>query len=354
MKGLVDIYKIKSLNNGLGQFSYHLYLNLLEKKKKNFELDFLIPNHPIGVPLKSIPSVGYIKSNVQRRFFPGLNQTYDFWHCLQQFPSFLPNRRTPMILTIHDLNFLVEKEESKALSYLKKLQENVDRASYITTISNFTRSEVEKYLDLKGKEVHVIFNGVTLDAIEARKPEYVTMPKFFFSIGEFKVKKNFQVLVPLMKYFDDHQLIMAGYHDTIYGQSIIEEIKRLGLGHRIILPGKIRESEKRWLYDHCRAFLFPSMAEGFGMPAIEAMLAGKPTFLSKYSSLPEIGGDKAMYFDSFDPENMARFITFQLDQFDLAQVVRAEELKKYGQKFNWSKCANEYLNIYYKVTGIQK
>jgi glycosyltransferase involved in cell wall biosynthesis len=355
MKGLIDIYKIKNLHNGLGQFSHNLYLNLIEKKKQDLEIDFLIPKHHPEVTLKSAPSVNHIAASFRRRYFPKLNPTYDFWHCTQQFPSFLPNKNTPLILTIHDLNFLVEKSGFKAKRYLRRLQKNVDRADYLTTISYFTKSEIEKHVDLKGKDIHVIHNGVFFaDKNDGQKPSYIDGDKFFFSIGEFKVKKNFHLLLPLMKHFSDHQLIIAGNHDSAYGKSILEEINRLQLNNRVILPGKIAEQEKIWLYNHCRAFLFPSQAEGFGMPVIEAMQAGRPTFLSKYTSLPEIGGNKALYFNSFDPEDMAWFIETELKKFYSNTDMRTTELVTYSQKFNWEKCANEYLSFYEKVVEIQK
>ena len=160
------------------------------------------------------------------------------------------------------------------------------------------------------------------------------------------------MLLPLMKHFDNCQLILAGNNDTPYGRKIKEEINRLQLGDKIILPGKINESEKYWLYNNCRAFLFPSLAEGFGMPIVEAIKAGKPVFLSKYASLPEIGGDKAFYFNSFDEEDMSNFIRVKLNEFYDNHTVRKEELLLYSKLFDWEKCVTEYLDLYSNVASI--
>ena len=77
-----------------------------------------------------------------------------------------------------------------------------------------------------------------------------------------------------------------------------------GLEERIILPGEISDMDKYWLYKNCEAFVFPSMYEGFGLPVIEAMNFGKPVFLSTFSSLPEVGGKYALYWENFDSQLM--------------------------------------------------
>lgn len=349
MKGiLVDLYKTKDLYSGLGQFSMNFANELTSQLPEEMEVDFLIPRNNQVSLLWS--NVGVIRTTFLKRHFPSLNNNYDIWHSLEQFPSFFPSKKTTWILTIHDLNFLIEKNEKKRLKYLKRLQKNIDSADYITTISNFTKEEIQKNFNLEKKEISVIYNGVPSGAeIEKIKPKFIESKKFLFSIGIFNEKKNFKSLLPLMKHFDNYQLVIAGNKDTSYGREIEMEIDKLGLKDSIILPGKINDSNRQWLYANCEAFLFPSLAEGFGLPVIEAMHLGKPVFLSRHTSLPEIGGSTAFYFDNFQAQHMSDLISSKLEYVQNNLETFEAESIKHASKFNWKNCMSEYLELYKKI-----
>ena len=198
----------------------------------------------------------------------------------------------------------------------------------------------------------VVASEITFDAsglYEKIKPSFVNEKKYFFSIGIFNKRKNFEVLLPLMKHFDNHLLVIAGDKDTSYGVEIEKIIKKLNLEDRIILPGKINDSNKQWLYANCEALLFPSLAEGFGLPVIETMYEGKPVFLSKHTSLPEIGGSLAFYFDNFNEHHMSDLIRSKLDYVHKSKVKFEAESKEYANQFNWKNCITEYLDLYRKL-----
>lgn len=342
---LIDIYKIKDPFSGLGQFSLNFAEELSARELDKFQFNFLIP------PKGDIPNLGenatLVKTTTIKRYFPALNKDYDIWHSLHQFPSFLPKKSSTWILTIHDLNFLIEKNDRKKNRYLNQLQKNVDRADYITAISQFTKSEVEKNLNLRGKEIKVIYNGVgTKGKVEKVEPPFIGKKKFFFSIGIFNAKKNFKVLLPLLKHVAEHDLVIAGNNETAYGKEMISEVSRLGLSERVHFPGKISNTHKQWLYANCEAFLFPSLAEGFGLPVIEAMQEGAPVFLSKLTSLPEIGGSMAFYFEDFDEEKMAEIIKSNLAEVNLHRNDFSLRSKKYAEKFSWESSISSYLNLY--------
>ena len=104
------------------------------------------------------------------------------------------------------------------------------------------------------------------------------------------------------------------------------------------------ESDKAWYYKNCAAFVFPSIAEGFGLPVIEAMHFGKPVFLSKFTSLPEVGGNAAYYFDNFDAKHMQQI--FKEGMQDFIARNRADEMLAQADKFSWEQAANQYLELY--------
>lgn len=347
---LIDTYKIRDLYSGLGQFSLNFANQLIIQQPADTEINFLVSKGSGFKQIMKNEKIRFVRTSLKHRYLPFLNPAYDIWHSLHQFPSHFPNPGSTWILTIHDLNFLHEKSPEKSARYQKRLQKNIDLADYITTISEYSKNQIETNLDLKGKNIRVIYNGIAPDgAVESQKPGFISHEKFFFSIGIFSRKKNFHTLLPVMQHFDDYKLILAGNADNAYGKEIQNEIKRLKLENKIIVPGKITEPEKYWLYHHCEAFLFPSLAEGFGMPVIEAMKAGKPVFLSKYTSLPEIGGDVAFYFDSFEPSDMSKLIKAKLNTFYQQRETNEKEVKQHAEKFTWEKCMLRYLELYKEI-----
>jgi len=349
---IIDVYKAGGLFSGLGQFSVNFAQALmsaelsdkLSDELSNVKFTLLVPP---GFKLEMKPGFEFVEAGFRQRYFPVFSRRYDLWHSLHQFPSHLPNRNTPRILTVHDLNFLVEKDGGKVEKYLKKLQKNVDRSVAITAISNATKEVLEQNIDMKGRPVTTIYNGVKLNAHPAnQQPGYITGAKYFFAIGVFKRKKNFEVLLPMMKFFPDHQLIIAGENDTSYGQFLRQKVNELGIGHQVVFPGKVADDDKDWLYNHCEALMMPSMAEGFGLPVIEAMMAEKPVFLNSIKSLQEVGGSMANYFDCFEGQAMANQILTQLTEHQIQNETDRDRLKTYANRFNWTACISQYLALY--------
>jgi len=111
-------------------------------------------------------------------------------------------------------------------------------------------------------------------------------------VGNMLAHKNFHVLIGLMERLPGRRLVIAGKKATPYGAAIDREIARRGLGDRVKMRGEVSDGDRQWLYEHCEAFLFPSLAEEFGFPVLEAMQCGKPVFLSR-ATLPESTGTPA-------------------------------------------------------------
>jgi glycosyltransferase involved in cell wall biosynthesis len=345
---IVDIYKARGLFTGLGQFSVNFAEALmsaeLPSELSDIKFTLLVPP---GLKLEKKLGFDFVEARFRHRYLSGLTRQYDLWHSLQQFPSHLPNRNTQQILTVHDLNFLVEKEGRKVEKYLRRLQKNVDRSIAVTAISNATKEVLEQNIDMKGRPVTTIHNGVRLNAHPgSQQPSYVSGMKYFFSIGVFTRKKNFEVLLPMMKYFPEYKLIIAGENKTGYGQFLRQQVADLGLAEQVVFPGKVSDEDKCWLYNHCEALMMPSIAEGFGLPVIEAMMAEKPVFLNPISSLQEVGGSVACYFDSFESEAMAQQISSQLVEFETLQKYDPNRLQTYANRFNWETCISRYLALY--------
>jgi glycosyltransferase involved in cell wall biosynthesis len=101
------------------------------------------------------------------------------------------------------------------------------------------------------------------------------------------------------------------------------------------------------LYVHCEAFVFPSLAEGFGLPVVEAMHLGKPVFLSPFTSLPEVGGPEAYYFTDFDGASMRDILAKGLHDYQVNDKKQA--IQAWSTRFDWSVAAASYVEVYTKL-----
>jgi glycosyltransferase involved in cell wall biosynthesis len=346
-KIFIDTAKLSNLNSGLGQFCLHLG-KALTALQSDFDFNFYVPENCKGIFGNT---VNYIRQSNLHKFIPIRSKDYKLWHCLHQGAPYLPSdSRTPVMLTIHDLNFLYKYSGLKLKKKLRELQHKINRAQILTAISEFTANEVKQHLDIGNKTIKVIYNGNTLVHYEdVQKPTFVPSGKFLFTLGIIQAKKNFHVLLPLLEQQKSYQLIIAGNDRDDYAAHIKEVAKKYGVLDRLIMPGIITEQEKFWLYSNCDAFLFPSLTEGFGLPVLEAMSLGKPVFLFNGSSLPEIGGSEAYYWNTFDPKEMNAVFMNGMNDF-LADGAKKNRMITWAEQFSWSRAAQEYLQLYHSCT----
>ena len=334
----LDTEKLKSPNSGLGQFCAHLG-KAIEKASKE-EIGFYVDHEH----LTFFETQNTILWKRNHQYFRVSVKT-DLWHSMHQEAKYFPkDKAIKILLTIHDLNFLDKYTGAKRERKLKNLQKLVCKASGIAYISEFTRKIAEQHLELTDVLQKVIYNGVSVSDANPIKPEFVEDGKgFIFSIGIIGEKKNFHVLIEAMKNLPDLNLYLCGNATSKYANKIRTLITQHNLEKRVFLPGEISEAEKNWMFENCKAFVFPSLNEGFGLPVVEAMHFGKPLVISKLTSLPEIGGKAATYLDNFLPEEIANKIEFAIKNNTLEQQ---KALKNRASFFSWQKAAEQYLEMY--------
>ncbi|GAA4448458.1 hypothetical protein GCM10023189_06360 [Nibrella saemangeumensis] len=354
-KIFVDAERLRDLNSGLGQFCLHLGKELVEKRPANAGMTFLVPGEHSGIFGEQVQ---YREVMWSHKFY--MSGNYDIWHCTHQDSSYQPvSGQNKLILTIHDLNFMDRTDYSpdKKARRLASLQRSINRSAALTAISEYTASVVRQHLTIpEGIPFRVIYNGNSAADQEgtfSERGSSVTLTRlrnepYFLFLGVIHPKKNVHVLLPLLEAFPDWALVLAGNDSHPYAKHIMAEAERLGIADRLIIPGAVDEATKHWLYENCGAFLFPSLSEGFGLPVVEAMTYGKPVFLSDRTSLPEIGGREAYYWDSFEPEAMAEVLFNGLSDFK-QNPFRAERLRKRAAQFSWERAAQEYWALYQEV-----
>jgi glycosyltransferase involved in cell wall biosynthesis len=341
LKVLVEMEKLHNTNSGLGQFCLGLGQALTEQSKHT-ALHFLVPENKANVFGNNAI---YILLKNYFSFLWNKPKGFDVWHCTHQESKYLPNQ-SKLILTIHDLNFLYKYKGLKKKLKLNALQRKVNSASAIVAISQFTANEIKQHLQIDEKKLHVIYNGASLKSIDpAELPAFLQNQKYLFSIGIINPKKNFHVLLPLLQHKPDLKLVIAGNDSHDYVNKIKEKALALGVSAQVHFIGAVTDEIKYTLYKNCYAFVFPSLSEGFGLPVIEAMLMGKPVFLSKLTCLPEIGGPEAFYWDNFEANDMREVFEKGMALYE-SDPGKAERMKAHAVQFSWGKAAKAYLELY--------
>lgn len=343
---IIDLTDYGDITMGFGQIAANYAKRLAESNHNDFQFTYLVPEK---CDADFDPGIKVIKKKSLYRFIPSLLPRTDVWHAVNQQRKIFPAKGNgKVIFTIHDLNFLVEKKPAKAARYLHRLQKHMDRASVVTAISQYTADLVKQHTDLKGKEIRVIYNGVErLDHIKGTKPDFVVDRPFFFTIGQIRRKKNFHLLLDVMKEFPEYDLYICG--DTSCSHGVYAEELRTSIEHKkltnVFLPGKITQEEKAWLYRNCEALLFPSQGEGFGIPPIEAMQFGKAVFAAARTSLPEICGGHGFLWKDLTTKEMVDSIKKHLPGF-YDDKQRIERIKQYAYSFSYENHIKAYLDIY--------
>ena len=328
---------------------YHYCLNLGTYVNKIFEqqgkdmMKFYVPSKASEV----FNHRDVIVEDTTHRFFKPFLWNCKLWHAPFQSGRIVPkNPSIKVLLTIHDLNPLHEgKPLNEQRESLSRTQALINRSDAIVCISEFTKSDVLKNCDVGNKPVYVVHNGThAVGKPLLSSSSYHPRLPFLFGMGYVNRKKNFDVLVPLLV-DTDLELIIAGRLDEPdYIMQMKNHAEQLGVAARLHILGPVTEEEKAWYLKNCKAFVLPSLAEGFGAPVVEAMQFGKPLFLSDRTSLPEIAGDTAFYFHDFVPEHMRRVLLRGLDSYQ--QNGMAARIIQRGHDFNWNQKAQQYVAIY--------
>lgn len=339
---LVTFDSMKDTNCGYYSFGKGLGNALLSENNGRYDLSFYLfksTNYFDGkVPIRHLSVLDNI---------PFLSKNdYGLVHFSDQTCRLRPWRvKAKKIMTIHDMNkvHLKHSKPGSIRRYIKRLGKRIREVDKVVAISHFVANDVISYFPEAANKVSVIYNGADkLTADDTHAPLRVPQRPFLFTIGLLSVQKGFHLL-PALLADNDYELVISGI-ETPHKDKIIEEAIKYDCLDRLIITGPITDADKAWYYKNCLAFVFPSMAEGFGLPVIEALHFGKPVFLSRYTSLPEVGGEAAYYFDSFDPGHMQE--VFNNGIVDFRERNRANEMVEQANKFSWKKSAQQYLALY--------
>jgi glycosyltransferase involved in cell wall biosynthesis len=213
---------------------------------------------------------------------------------------------TPQVVTMLDVNFLSQPGtyERTFVRYATwAYRRSIRDAARLTTISEFSRAEISRWLDADPDRIDVIYPG--LDALPSgpvgQRPH--ARPYALFA-GATERHKNIGLLLDAWRRASpaDLDLAVVGQPGRDHGAALAAAARSRG---RILVRGRVDAAEMDRWYRYASVFLFPSKVEGFGFPPLEAMQRGTPVASSTGGSLPEVLGEAALYFDPDDPDGVA-------------------------------------------------
>ncbi|HEY0055609.1 MAG TPA: glycosyltransferase family 1 protein [Pedobacter sp.] len=350
VSALITLDSLKNRNTGLYFFAKSLGLALakiVSKKESHIDLTFYINSESSSIFGSKVKILKYSKLH---QWYFSQSENFDITHFTDQICRLPPHKLSgKKVLTIHDLNLLHETGtlSRKGKSKLSKLAENIAQCDKIVAISKFVEDDINRYFPESKGKTQVIYNGADkLSVKEHYLPHDVPKNPFLFSIGEILPKKNFHIL-PSLLHQNNYEIIIAGRENSkAYREKILKEAALTP--DRVRLLGPINDEDKAWYYANCAAFVFPSIAEGFGLPVIEAMHFGKPVFLSNLTALPEIGADAAYYFKSFDPNHMREVLKNGMTDYE-TNPQRKKTVIERASYFTWERAAAQYLMLYEQI-----
>ena len=260
-----------------------------------------------------------------------------------------------VVTTMHDLtttrfnNPLKNKYLYTFKQYIYKWVNRIValKSNYIIAISEYVKNDVAKFARINSRKIIVIYEAADKIPEHPIEINYLINQPFIMYVGRPQPHKNLYRLITafskLKKENSELKLILVGKKDALYSQ--LENWVNIQGIKNVYFTGFIEDSQLRWLYENCIAYVFPSLSEGFGLPGLEAMIHGAPVISSNATCLPEIYGDAALYFDPLNVNDMTISIKRVVTDIGL----RKELVKKgYVQvaKYSWRKTAEQTISVY--------
>ncbi|MBI2007875.1 glycosyltransferase family 4 protein, partial [Candidatus Saccharibacteria bacterium] len=233
----------------------------------------------------------------------------------------------------------------------------VRKSKHILVPSQFVKNDVAQYAKISPNKITVTYEAADRISVISASIRILANQKFLLYVGRPLPHKNLKRLMEAYSIIrntrlrqgscgqarDGVKLVLVGKRDKLYEQHARWAQKEHIEG--LVFTGFASEGRLRWLYDHAIAYVFPSLSEGFGLPGLEAMAHSTPVIASNATSLPEIYGQAAEYFNPESTRDMVRVISGVLEN-----PARRQQLKRLGalqvKKYSWQQTARQTLEVY--------
>jgi glycosyltransferase involved in cell wall biosynthesis len=269
-------------------------------------------------------------------------------------------RRCPTVLTIHDLSLLLYPQTHQKRSVRRarrRLPLMARMADAIIVPTESVRGEVCEHLKIARAQVFAIPEAAraSFRPTSAAEPTAVrgrlgVQENFVLAVGTIEPRKNLLLLISAFEALtrvqpdSELQLVIAGGHGWLSGP-LFETLERSPVRNRILLTDYLHDDDLRGLYSSCRAFVYPSIYEGFGLPPLEAMACGAPVIASRIPTLIETLGSAAKFFNAQSSEQLAESILQVTTDLNLRESLISAGLRQ-AEKFSWERTAQATLEVY--------
>ena len=281
-------------------------------------------------------------------------------HTRASLPPVPRSLKCPLVVTLHDLipithyGSLGKPLPWRMRTYYRWNLKAAATADRIITVSECSRSEILETLDLPEERVVAIHNGVDWNAPgepaqpDAPEPPDIGAPYILFG-GSFEPRKN---LMRTLDAFNSavqrglkHHLVTIVDSSSGHAAKARESVSRLSCQNRLHFLSQLDEPTLRAVYAGADLFVFPSLAEGFGLPPLQAMVCGIPVVASDIPVMREVLGDAAYYVDPYSADSITNallFLTSDVEQAD--RLARSGPVQ--ATRYSWEKAARKTLDVY--------
>jgi glycosyltransferase involved in cell wall biosynthesis len=372
-KILIDATTIENKKDGLSQYIIAIINHLPESSFEIFDYTILINpgikkeelNHSLQsgkftILTKKIAPIGPRREWDMFWFLLKSRNQFDLFHSTSnQYPLFLKKG----IATVHDITFKKYLDSkwwtfNLAKRYLHYVIRNALSSSVaVIVVSEATKKELSLYYKTSAinDKIRVIYEGWEHLLPYKTDPQISTNGynpgHYLFYIGSSRLHKNLRRLINAFVIASNQLAVdikLSGdkQHLNTADQEIVNKLNKNG--DRIVFTGFLSDSELAFYLKNADGFIFPSLNEGFGLPVLESFFYNKPLLCSNTSSLPEIAGDAALYFDPENIEDMARTIVF-FYQNPAKWPLMIEKGKQRLTYFSWKKTTVETVALYKEI-----
>jgi len=345
---------------GIGEYAYELLMQFSQFSVPNLQFVIYLKNNPLRDFPKERESWRY-RVIGPRKFWTQIALPIDLYlHRPKPNVFFTPSHYAPRFspaptaISIMDLSYIHYPELFKK-SDLYQLRNwtkySVEKASKIFTISLASKNDIIREYKLPKNNVVVTYPGLKSISKIKYQTSSMVQENYILFVGTLQPRKNLVRLVEAFSKVKDKypkfKLLIVGKKGWLF-EEILKSPKKYGVEKSVDFLGFVEDEKMPSIYKNAACFVLPSLYEGFGLPVLEAMKYGCPVILSNVSSLPEAGGNAALYVDPENSDDIAEKILKVLSNDKL----RLEMIKKgYDQvkKFSWEKTAKETLKVLEKI-----
>lgn len=327
------------------------YIVLLRKKDKNY---WQPTAQNFQTKVAEFDNYSFAEQIGYKRFLDKLSP--DLVHfCMPQQPIFYKGAR---VTTMHDMTLLntYNSDKNWLVFHLKQLvghfvfRRVANISDHIIAISNNTKREFQDFSKIDDNKISVIYESGEVLAGELVPYDDLPYDEFILYVGQQPDYKNIRRLMQahqlMLQTKPDLGLVLVGRMnpDTIANKQWSEK-----KGYKnILFTGFLPDEQRDWLFTKTKAYVFPSLMEGFGLPPLEAMAYGTPVVSSNASCMPEILGEAAEYFDPYNVEDIASK-TLEVITNQPKRRLLIKRGHKQVKKYSWQRMAEETHAVYMNV-----